>query len=54
MQSLQPFVFPYREHNNDGLSVLGHCDGLGAGKVDQPSEAIFCIFRAQDLHATRC
>ena len=52
IQSFQVLVFLDRVHDYDGLSMLGHCDGLDAGKVDQPSEAVFCVFCAQDLHLT--
>ena len=34
-----------------GPPMIGHRDGLGTGKVDHTPGAVFCVFRAQDLHS---
>ena len=40
------------ESTTTSCPVLGHCNGLVAGEIDQPTEAVFCIFRIQSLHPT--
>ena len=52
VQCLQPLIFLNRHHHDDGASMLGDRHRLGPSEVDQPSEAVFRVFRAQGLHAT--
>ena len=46
------WIFCHAHLNDDSTPVLGHRHRLGAGEVDQSSEAILRVFRAQGMHAT--
>jgi hypothetical protein len=50
LKNLQPIELLHRHHHDDGASMLGARHRLGAGKVDQPAEAVLGVLRRQGLN----